>query len=323
MDTLILHNERAGFGSDAIFMFIRGLVKEGDRCELRCLPAVWDADEAVADAGDFDLVVLSGGDGTVASLLYALRNSDTLVCVFPSGTANLYFANLGNTPEPAALARACRVGRSIRSDLGRVSWMDDRGDTHERGFAIMAGSGFDAELMRAAIPNKKVMGEAAYFLAALSNPKPPLVKFTIDIDGEKIVREGIACIVANAAKIQGDIEIVPHSHLDDGLLDVIVLETPDAVGLLKPLMAAVIDHKGAALGRPSIEGFQGKRISVRSSAPIPMQVDGEPLEGKVMGFAAEVVPHSSRIVVDALSPLGDHGSNEPLFSDSEERAFPE
>lgn len=322
MHTLIIHNANAGFGSDAIFLFMRYLVRSGDDCEFRSLAADWDAEDAVADADDFDLVVVSGGDGTVATLLHALRDTTALVCVFPSGTANLFFVNLGNCSEPAALARACRIGHAITPDLGHVRWVDGAGEAHERGFALMAGSGFDAELMRAAVPNKKAMGEAAYFLAALANPRPPVVTFTIDCDGERHVRDGIACIVANTAKIQGDIEIIPDCRLDDGLLDVIVLESPDVAGLIKPLFAALVDRRGSSIGRPQIESFKGRSIRVRSSSPIPMQIDGEPVEGDVMGFDAQVTRESCRLVVDNMSPYDPGDDAAPLFPGTEERAFP-
>ena len=47
----------------------------------------------------------------------------------------------------------------------------------------MSGTGFDAQLMQAALPNKAIMGQAAYFAAALSNPRPAVVRFRITVDG--------------------------------------------------------------------------------------------------------------------------------------------
>ena len=146
MRCLIAHNPRSGFGSDAVFAFERELVHAGDECVLRVLGEECDNEQVLADAESFDVVVVSGGDGTVSNLLYTLRNRDVDVCVFPSGTANLLFANIGNSPEPAALARACRWANTAACDLGEASWIAD-GASHTRGFSIMAGTGFDAELM--------------------------------------------------------------------------------------------------------------------------------------------------------------------------------
>lgn len=323
MRTLVLHNERAGFGSDAVFMFMRALAHEGDEVTFRVLPDVWDAGEVSADADDWDLIVISGGDGTVGSLLWALQGSETPVCVFPSGTANLFFSDLGNAPEPAAIARACRVGATMASDLGVVRWRDPEGRPHEDGFTLMSGTGFDATLMRAAVPNKKAMGQAAYLVAAFDNAHPPVVTFDLEMDGQHIRREGIACIAANTAMIQGDIEIVPDCRVDDGVLDVIVLEAPDAAGLLATVAAGIVDRRGTNLGRPQVERFRCKRVRVRASEPVPMQIDGDALSYEVREFEAEAVQAANRLIVDPLSPYFNDSGEGPKFPGTEVTAFPQ
>jgi diacylglycerol kinase family enzyme len=173
--------------------------------------------------------------------------------VFPSGTANLLFANIGNAPEPAALARACRVGHTACIDLGEISWEDEQGAQHVKGFGLMSGTGFDAQLMEAALPNKAAMGQAAYFAAAFANPRPTVEEFTIIVDGQEYHRRGISCMVADNAMIQGDIQIVPDCRMDDGLLDVIVIETQDAAQVLRPLFSGIVDKTGKSIGRPHLE----------------------------------------------------------------------
>lgn len=325
MRTLIVHNMKSGFGSDAIFEFERALLAAGDECTLRVLVPDRANRTILADAERFDLVVVSGGDGTIASLLYQLHDRDVLTCVFPSGTANLFFSNLGNAAEPAALARACRQGRHARCDLGEVMWLNDRGHRERAGFGLMAGLGFDAQLMQAAIPAKKSIGQAAYFAAALSNPKPAVQRFTITVDGVTYERTGISCIVANNAKIQGDIEIVPDCRMDDGQLDVIMLETDDAVQLLKPLFVGLVDKDGKRMGRPKLETWHGRDVRIECDAPLPMQVDGDVVSSGVSSYIARVLPGCSKLVVDSLSPYHSAADeNDPsLFGGTEEKAFPE
>lgn len=320
--TLIIHNVDSGFGSDAVFEFERSLVHEGDECTLRVVADGFVPAEVCADAESFDVVVVSGGDGTVAALLYALRGRHVRTCVFPSGTANLLFANIGNAPEPAAIARACRVGTVADLDLGEIAWTDADGNGHSRGFSLMAGSGYDAEIMMAAVPNKQAMGEAAYFLAALSDTTPAVVTFTIECDGKTYERDGIACLVADNAMIQGDIEIVPGCVMDDGLLDVIVLETSDSTQLLRPMLAGLLDRGGKGIGRPHIESFSGADIRVSASQPIPMQVDGDVVAGEVTGYEAHVLRGVVPIIVDPMSPYAKGKTQPPLFGGTDELAFP-
>lgn len=324
MRVLIVHNEASGFGSDAIYEFQRSLLREGDECVLRLLSK--DATDLGAslleDAEEFDLVVISGGDGTVATLLYLLRGRDVLTCVFPSGTANLFFANLGNASEPASLARACRVGHSVKTDMGEIMWLDEEGRKHLQGFSLMAGVGFDAQLMQAAIPAKRAMGQAAYFAAALANPRPEVMGFRIVVDGVTYERTGITCLVANNAMIQGDIELVPDCTMTDGVLDVIIAEVDVAAKLLHPLFVGLMDHEGKHIGRPYLESFRGRDIQVSVSVPAKMEIDGDPVAGQVQAFRARAIPDCNRLVVDPLSRYAVETDDEPLFGGTEEMAFP-
>ena len=300
MRTLIVHNAKAGFGSDAIFEFERSLLEEGDECVMRVLGPDFDMRGAVSDAESFDLVVLSGGDGTVASLLYELRGRDVKTCVFPSGTANLIFSNLSLPSEPHAIARACRKGAVARTDLGEISWTEN-GTENTRGFALMAGTGYDATLMKAAIPQKQTLGEMAYFTAALSNTRPEMVHFSITVDGRREERDGIACLVANNATMQRDIEIVPNCSMADGIIDVIILEMSDVMQMLIPFFSGIIDRQGKA-GRPFIEHFTGREVVVESSSPTPMQIDGDFVAASVTGYTARVLPSVNTLIIDPTSP---------------------
>ncbi len=324
MRVLIVHNSKSGFGSDAIFEFERALVREGDECVFRMLDhenRQW-CYQALEDAEQFDVVVVSGGDGTISSMLYQLRDRNVLTCVFPSGTANLFFANLGNAADPFALARACRMGRSVTTDLGEMRWIDSSGKKHRKGFSLMAGIGFDAQIMQAAIPAKRAMGQAAYFAAAISHPKPKIHDFSITVDGKTHERRGISCIVANNAKIQGDVELIPGCSMNDGLLDVIVVEADYTAQLVRPLFIGLVDHDGRRIGRPRLESFTGKRITVSTSEPAKMEIDGDPVHDDVSKFQARILPDSNLLIVDSLSRYAKDDDAAPLFGNTEEIAFP-
>lgn len=302
MRSLIIHNPGSGFGSNSIFEFERELLQRGDECVIRALSRRKPVAQDLADAEDFDLVVISGGDGTTTNALYALRNRQVPVCVFPSGTANLFFSNLGNAPEPAAIAEACR-NRSYRPlDIGELTFAKADGTMVRCGFGLMSGMGFDAQIMKSASANKQSMGEAAYFTAVLGNLKPTISTFTITVDGKTYERTGISCIVANTATLQGDINVLPGCRMDDGELDVMVLTTTAAVQLLAPLFAGIIDPMGEVIGRPHIERFSGRKIRVESSVPLPFERDGDTGIGVVSGYEARCLPSSNLLVVDKHSP---------------------
>lgn len=302
MRTLIVHNPMSGFGSDHIYEFQRNLLKAGDECVFRILTDDPKEDAMrLADAEDFDLVVISGGDGTIAHALYMLRNRDVTTCVFPSGTANLIVANIGNATEPTALAQACIDGKTFTADLGEIVWTDSAGNEHKEGFALMAGSGYDAQLMFDAVSAKSILGEAAYFAAALNNLRPDVCHLTITVDGITHEHDGISCMVANTATMQGEIEIVPDCVMDDGLLDCIIIETPDAAHLLVPLLAGIVDPTGRDVKRPHITSYRGKHVKVTSNKPMKLELDGDVADSEVTSWEARVLPECCRMVIDHLS----------------------
>ena len=302
MRSLIIHNIDAGFGSSAIFEFERELVSRGDECVLRALEVDMPVAEVLTDAEDFDLVVISGGDGTATNALYPLRNRNVPVCVFPSGTANLLFTNLGNAAEPKAIAQACLKMRPTPLDVGELRWIDETGTAHKQGFGIMSGMGFDAQIMESARAGKQTLGEAAYFTAVLSHLHPAISDFTITVDGVTHKCSGISCIVANSAIIQGDINVMPGCTMDDGKIDVMLLATTDAFQLLAPIFAGIIDPLGDLIGRPGIERFSGREIRISSSLPLPLQRDGDALGVTVTGYEASCIPSANQVIVDEHSP---------------------
>lgn len=327
MRCLIVHNPRSGFGSSAIFEFERALVAEGDECVLRILGHAQAAETAVTDAEEFDLVVVSGGDGTTTSLLYALRYRNVTACVFPSGTANLFCVNLGNAAEPPALARACRIGRTAYTDLGEIRFTDAQGLEHVHGFSLMMGTGFDAQIISAAVKGKAALGEAAYFAAALANVHPHVYQFNITVDGRAYKRSGISCLIANSSTIQGDIHIVPDSSMADGFLDVIVLEQTATVGLLAPIIAGIMDPNGHTVMRPQIEHFRGKRIRVETSVASPLEYDGETVDHLVSSYEVRVLPKANKVIVDTLSPYHDphdpFSERNPRFGEVTTSTYPQ
>ncbi len=304
MRCLIIHNLASGPRSDEVFAFAHALSATGDEVVMRFLGDSMEASDATADAAAFDRVVVSGGDGSVSNLLNCLAGSGVPVLVFPSGTANLFFNNIGNAPEAAALAAACRAGRTAKVDMGEISWTDADGSEHSHGFIIIAGTGFDATIMEKAEATKGEMGEVAYMLAGLATPFPQVAHFTIECDGEVRELDGIGCMVGNTSIIQNEINLFPDCRMDDGKIDIAVIEPARTVELLPTLLAGVLDKAGKGLGRPQFTMFQASEARVTCTPSLAMQFDGEPIPGGTGSFSARVLPAALDIIIDDFSPLG-------------------
>ena len=241
MKVLVIHNLRSGLRNGAVYDFIRSYAEQGDSVTIRSFGPDTELAPLLEDAAEYDFVVASGGDGTIASVSYELRNTGIPILPFPAGTANLLALNLFEPNESHALCKLVDEALTLDFDMGEIEATDGT----KLGFTIMAGCGYDELIMRNATGNKHLLGDMAYFEAAFSNPKPQVSTFTLTIDGETVEVSGIGVVLANFSKIQFDLQVADENLPRDGKLDVVVLKTENAIQLLPTLMAKVFDHTGS------------------------------------------------------------------------------
>lgn len=271
MKLLIIHNPYAGYKTGAIFDFIRSAADDETEIVLRTLGPDVTTDDLLTDAAQFDLIVPSGGDGTIASVAYRLRNTGIPILPFPSGTSNALTMNLLSPDEPHALAKLVKTGTVLDFDMGRLS-----AGGEEHGFSLIAGCGYDATIMKGAEEGKEKLGPLAYFASAFSNPTPTLAHFTIDIDGKTIERDGLSVLAADFSRMQFELALTHENLPRDGLLDIMVLKTQNALQLIPAFLTTILDRGGNFPDRTDgVETFRGKNVHIASDPPLPIQYDGE------------------------------------------------
>ncbi|MDO5044609.1 MAG: diacylglycerol kinase family protein [Coriobacteriia bacterium] len=299
MRILIVHNPKSGSGQSALFDYINDLVDSGvEELVIRNILSNKENFEFFKDAKDFDLIVLSGGDGTLASLNYELKYSDIPVQVFPSGTANLIAQNLNNDHEPVAMAQAALALESEYFDMGELCYTEADGSKTKIGFSMIAGIGFDAKIMQDSENLKKTMGQAAYVTAALTNVSPQTATFTLTLDGKVEVVEGIAVLIVNFADLAQRISLINEASPQDGLFHIVVLKAGKTIELLPSILNALFETNN----RPNFEIFTAKEVAIDSDQALPIQFDGDVIEGASTPFSARVLENASRFIVDKNSP---------------------
>ncbi len=210
------------------------------------------------------IVVACGGDGTVRACLEPLAHSDVALSIVPLGTGNLLASNLG---IESGLNGASAIGEGTAQtiDLGTVN-----GET----FAVMAGSGFDALMIRDANDKlKSKIGTAAYVLSAARNLRAGLVKTTVTVDGIPWFKgRSTMVLVGNFGQISGGIEVFPDAEPDDGMLDVAVMSA-STVREWASIAWRLLRRKEQRfdLARRA----QGRIIDVHHPDPQPYELDGE------------------------------------------------
>jgi diacylglycerol kinase family enzyme len=295
MRVLVIDNLRSGLQDGAIHDFIRRFIRDGDELTIRASSGETRIESFLGDAIDFDLVVASGGDSTIATVCYQLRDSDTPVLAFPAGTSNLIANNLKLPEEPLALASTARQLVSANFDLGLLNNAANPKAAH--GFAVMAGAGYDANIMRRSERLKGQFGPAAYVAAAITNPMPTVAHFSIGLDDEVLEVDGIAVLVINFAEIFPDISITHGNDAQDGMFEVVVIKPHSAMELLPALFAAFLDSVGSFPGRfDAIEVRRSRQVYVQSDPIMAIQIDGE-AQNATTPFHAQILPAAARLVI--------------------------
>lgn len=289
---LVIHNIGSGHGAGAIYDFIRSYAEDGDTITLRTFNGITPFERLLEDAREYDFVVASGGDGTIAAVAYALRYSDIPILPFPSGTANLLAMNLSSPNEPHALCKVADQGQTMYFDLGEIETAQG-----SVGFTIMAGCGYDEIIMRLASHHKQVLGPIAYFHAAFTNPIPPHSEFTLTIDGKRIESAGIGVVFTNFSRIQFDLMVSDMNLPQDGLLDIVIIKTNTAIELLPTLLAKAVDHSGNLANKlGNLEVYRGREVTIEAVPEMYMEYDGEPTRMHTP-FTVRCLPKASRYIV--------------------------
>lgn len=258
------------------------------------------AKEAV-EAG-VDLLVVSGGDGTVMQVLEAVVGTEVPVAVVPSGTGNLLSVNLG---VPAKVPDAIDValsGRPFTLDLARASMGCY--------FAIMGGMGLDAQLIHDADREvKKRLGVFAYFFAALKNLKRPRAAVEIRLDDQPVQRRRAkTVIVANMGRITGGMEAMPTASPNDGKLDVGIVTAESLAQWLRLVGYALLGRTQEA---PDIHVYQARKIHIRTLRPELVEFDGEEI-GLHQEWQVDVAPGAVRIMLPHDAPAVKDTPMSPL-----------
>jgi diacylglycerol kinase family enzyme len=301
MRLLIINNLSSGLRDGAIHDYVRKISSDGDEIVIRNTDGKTPIESLLDGAEGFDAVVAAGGDSTISSVCYGLRGSKIPVLPFPAGTGNLMATNIDSFDEPYALARTTKDRLTVDYDLGEIDFLasGSQDGMTRKGFAVMAGAGYDARIMMGAERLKGIFGSAAYLASAVSDPLPTVADFTITLDDEILRIRGIAVLVINFSKIFPDVAITHTNDARDGMFEVVVVKSQNAVELLPAIIAAFLDRDGGFPSRgDSLEIRLSRTVKVSSIPPLAIQYDGE-APGATTPFEARCLRHATRLIVSS------------------------
>ena len=234
-----------------------------------------------------DLVLVCGGDGTVAACAGALAGTDVTLALVPVGTGNLLARNLDLPLEiEPALDVAFGSGRRQLDVL----------EAGEHRFVVMAGLGFDAALIRDTDEGAKARaGWAAYLAGAVrALRRTPHVWFSFSVDGGAAVRRrAIGVLVGNVGKVQGGLRLLPDARPDDGVIDIGVL-MPRTWRDWPVLLLRILRGRPDAGSQAEI--LRGRQVEITAGQAVPTQYDGE-YAGEATQMTVRVLPRAITVCV--------------------------
>lgn len=269
MKLLLLANpaaagRRAGWLLPRIRQFFTSRLRDFEYVEAASAEEVRRVAAAAAREG-CECVLAAGGDGTAHAVLNALCGSRTVLGVLPLGAGNDLARALGVPLDPMAAAEFLLRAPISSMDVIRAG---------DEVYGAVAGAGFDAEsTARANRWGPWVSGHTRYFLAALgtlATYRPQ--RFELVSDAEDFSGEAMWVAVANAPTYGGGVRIAPEARIDDGVLDVCIIERLSRAALLA-LYPALL--RGRHLGERCVRYFRATRVEFRQPAGAVLYGDGE------------------------------------------------
>jgi len=240
-----------------------------------------------ADEG-LDRVLVGGGDGAVHYAIQGLAGSDCALGIVPVGSGNDLARALGIELDLDAALRRAVQGSPKAIDLGRIG---------DRVFAGVLGLGIDGDVCRIVQEQPAwVPGSAAYAYAVLRSLmgfRPPRLRVEYE-DGAYEGRVLLAGL-ANSPFFGGGMRIAPGALLDDGWLDLVIVEQVSLPTLLRVFPRV---YRGRHLSHPAVHCARVRRASLHADPPRTFYADGEPLmDSQDSPTPVEIWPAALRVVV--------------------------
>ena len=238
------------------------------------------------------LIIACGGDGTISEVANGILSSgkDAELGILPSGTGGDFRRTLEIPSRARDAARVLRTGRSMRIDVGRVSYTEQNGADATRYFVGVASCGMSTKVIER-VKADEVSFASALLKTAMRNAPVRLV-VQLDDSHERHLVVSNLCI-ANARYFGGGMKIAPDAKLTDGKLDVISIGDLSAT---KIFTSAPRIYTGSHLSMPEVSHALARKITVRTAdraTEVALEVDGE-LPGRLPA-TFQIIPEALRV----------------------------
>lgn len=292
MKALFVVNARSGVRrrADMAALLKKTCHEEGAGHEVISCAHKEDLDAIIerASAGMFDLVVAVGGDGTVHEVGKRLIGTPLALGIIPTGSGNGFARHLRLPRGATETVRLCSNGLITTIDTAEVN-----GEP----FIGVMGIGLDAEIAHRFSDSSR-RGLKTYVregMRAFMSFKPE--HYALVVDGQEAETTAVLIAVANSSQYGNEARIAPLASLQDGLLDVVIIER--AALLRMPFLLARL-FNGTLDQARGVRFLQGAAVEIRRRTAGPAHLDGEPVTLPET-LNVQIRPRSLRVLLPATS----------------------
>lgn len=255
-----------------------------------------DATDFARDhAAGMNLIVVSGGDGTLNEVVTGLLQGHHRIPVgyLPSGSTNDFAAGLKLPGDLLKAARIAVAGKPQKLDVGRFG---DRYFCYTAGFGAFTGVAWSTPQNI-----KNVLGHAAYILEgirSLGEIRP--IHARVTADGLVCEDDWIFGAVCNSTSLGGVLKLDPDTvDMNDGMFETVLIRNPSSAGELAGILEAVTTRN---YSHPMLHFIRASRLTFRTDTSLSWTLDGEYASGE-----PETVIENIRDAVTVMTP------SEPSF----------
>ncbi len=241
---------------------------------------------------NYDMLIVSGGDGTVNEIANAvgIMKSKIPVAILPNGTVNDFAKYLNNPTDPFEFVDMVLAQKTVDVDLGCINGYF---------FANVAAIGTISEIAHDVDKETKaILGKLAYYIEGIKKIPDIFSKTTnLRIETRDAVYEedAIVTIISNTAYIGGFKNLAPRAQITDGYFDVILIKKTDLLGaadvFIKTLTGDHIDNENVLYFHTD-----SLKVTGLSTEDIPFDIDGE--YGGILPVEFKVIPRQFRVIID-------------------------
>jgi len=248
-----------------------------------------------------DLLVCVGGDGTLSEVVTGMMDGtgairpEASLGLISMGTGRDFIRTSRIPGDPERALEVIAVGRSMPLDLGKISYVDHRGQQASRYFLNVASFGLGGEVDERVGRTTKIFGGFVSFIWATLLSVLSYRKKTIRLRIDGSTEETVAVLnvaVANGQYHGGGMWIAPEASLSDGLFHVTVIGDFSILEVFRHLPKL---YNGRLFELEKVRTVTGKKIEARSNERVLLDVDGE--QPGLLPVSLEIVPSALRVIL--------------------------